>query len=155
MGAIRLRANCLHIRYPHGSALPCPQRTHSGLGDGPVSPDRDLGAETFTRDELECPAQGELFRVLGRCLSLNQNASAFFSDHEMPDAAVSCLSNSLLDLLDKSYHELTLLRRRHDGTLPTFVTRRLVVLQMAASSFEDSTLSRIMLEFFGFIFSLA
>src|SRR5271157_2354402 len=86
------------------------------------SPDRDLGAETFTRDELEGPAQGELFRVLGRCLSLNQNASAFFPDHEMPDAAVSCLSNSLLDLLDKSYHELTLLRRRQDGTLPALGT---------------------------------
>jgi hypothetical protein len=52
-------------------------------------PDGDLGAETFTRDELECPAQGELFRVLRRCLSLNQNVSAFFSDHEMPDATVS------------------------------------------------------------------
>jgi hypothetical protein len=75
------------------------------------SPDRDLGPETFTRDELECPAQGELFRVLGRRLPLNQNASAFFSDHEMPDAAVSFLSNSLLDLLDKSYHEVALLRR--------------------------------------------
>ena len=86
------------------------------------SPDRDLGAETFTRDELEGPAQGELFRVLGRCLSLNQNASAFFPDHEMPDAAVSCLSNSLLDLLDKSYHELTLLRRRQDGTLTALGT---------------------------------
>ena len=86
------------------------------------SPDRDLGAEAFTRDELECPAQGELFRVLGRCPSLNQDASALFPDHEMPDAAVSCLSNSLLDLFDKSYHEVTLLRRRQDGTMPAFVT---------------------------------
>ena len=65
------------------------------------SPDRDLGAETFTRDELECPAQGKLFRVLGRCLSLNQDAAAFFPDHEMPDAAVRCLTNSLLDLFDE------------------------------------------------------
>jgi hypothetical protein len=35
---------------------------------------------------------------------------------------VSCLSNSLLDLFDKSYHEVTLLRRRQDGTMPAFVT---------------------------------
>ncbi len=65
------------------------------------SPDRDLGAEAFTRDELKCPAQGELFRILGRCPSLNQDASALFSDHEMPDAAVSCLTNSLLDLFNE------------------------------------------------------
>jgi len=99
----------------------------------PPSPNRDLGAETFTRDELECTDQGELFRVLGRCLTLNQDASAFFSDHEMSDTAVSCLSNSLLDLLDESYHEVKLLRRRRDGTLPAFVTCWLVVLQVVAS----------------------
>ena len=72
------------------TALNCP--TLNALTHEPataLSPDRDLGAETFTRDELECPAQGELFRVLGRCLPLNQDPSAFFSDHEMPDAAVS------------------------------------------------------------------
>ncbi len=33
---------------------------------------------------------------------------------------MSFLPNSLLDLLDKSYHEVTLLRKRHDGTLPAF-----------------------------------
>ncbi len=73
------------------------------------SPNRDLGAETFPRDEMECPAQGELFRVLGRCLPLNQNAPAVLSDHEMPDATMSFLANSFLDLLDKSYHEAALL----------------------------------------------
>jgi len=89
MGANRLRANWLHIRYPLGSPLPCPAL--NALTHDPTTPlpDRDLGAETFTRDELECPTQGELFHVLGRCLSLNQDPSAFFSDHEMPDAAVS------------------------------------------------------------------
>jgi len=65
------------------------------------SPDRDLGAEAIARDKLECSAQGELFGVLRRCLSLNQDAPALFPDHEMPDAAVSCLSNSLLDLFDE------------------------------------------------------
>jgi hypothetical protein len=90
MGAIRLRANWLHIRNPHGSALLCPALNALTQDSATTpSPDRDLGAETFTRDELKCPAQGELFRVLGRCLSLNQDPSAFFSDHEMPDAAVS------------------------------------------------------------------
>jgi len=84
------------------------------------SPNRDLGAEAFARDKLERPAQGELFRVLGRRLSLNQNASAIFSDDEMPDATMSFLPNSLLDLFDKSYHEVTLLRRCHDEILPTF-----------------------------------
>jgi hypothetical protein len=84
------------------TALPCPAL--NDLTHDPAtarSRDRDLGAEAIARDELECPAQGKLFRVLGRCLSLNQDASALFSDHEMPDAAVSCLTNSLLDLFDE------------------------------------------------------
>jgi len=99
MGAIRLRANCLHIRYPHGSALN--EFTHDPATAR--SPDRDLGAEAIARDKLECSAQGELFGVLRRCLSLNQNqdAPALFFDHEMPNAAVSCLTNSLLDLFDE------------------------------------------------------
>ena len=87
------------------TALPCPALNElNELTQDPAtarSPDRDLGAEAITRDELECPAQGKLFRVLGRCLSLNQDAPALFSDHEMPDAAVSCLTNSLLDLFDE------------------------------------------------------
>ena len=84
------------------TALPCPALNE--LSHDPAtarSPDRDLGAEAITRNELECPAQGKLFRVLGRCLSLNQDAPALFSDHEMPDATVSCLTNSLLDLFDE------------------------------------------------------
>jgi len=97
MGAIRLRANCLHIRYPHGSALN--EFTHDPATAR--SPDRDLGAEAIARDKVECSAQGELFGVLRRCLSLNQDAPAFFFDHEMPNAAVSCLTNSLLDLFDE------------------------------------------------------
>jgi len=82
------------------------------------SPDRDLGAEAFARDELECPAQGKLFRVLGRSLSLNQNAPEFFSDHEMPNATMSFLANSLLDLLDESYHEVTLPEDAMTGLRP-------------------------------------
>lgn len=73
-----------------------------------VSPHRDLGAEAFTRHELQCPAQGELFRVLGRCLTPNQDAPTFLFNHEMSDAAMRCLANSLLNLLDEIYHKVTL-----------------------------------------------
>jgi hypothetical protein len=73
----------------------------------------------------------------------------------MPDATMSFLPNPLLDLFNKTYHEVMLPRSRHDEAWPTFLTRKLVVLQMVASSFEDSTLSRSMHEFFEFIFSLA
>ena len=86
------------------------------------SPDRDVGAETLTRDKLECPTQGELFRVLGRRLTLNQDASTLLFDDEMPDATMSCLTNVLLDLLYESYHKVTLHKGRPGGRYPLIVS---------------------------------
>ena len=107
----------MHIRYPYGPTLPDPRCTHSGV-EGTPTPNRDLGAELFPRDKLECPAQGELLRVLGRCPSLNQNATAIFLDDQLSDAVMGFLPNSLLDLLDESFHEFVLLGSRYYATLP-------------------------------------
>jgi len=89
---------------------------------GPPSPHRDLGTETIARDKLECSAQGKLLRVLGRCPTLDEDASAILPDHEIANAAVGLLTNPRLDLFDERYHEVTPVRKRHQGMVPALVT---------------------------------
>ncbi len=90
----------MHIRFPRDATL---LRTPEAVLRSRAN--LDIGAESFARDKLKCPTQGELFCILRRRLALKQDSPPFFLDYQMLDATVCCLANPFLNLFHKSQHE--------------------------------------------------